>query len=68
MKSEDISASIQMTVNHSKAEYKQLGRHGLRVSVPILGSMGLGSSEWLPWVLDKEQVRDCLVETMEGSL
>ncbi|KAK7204341.1 Aldo/keto reductase [Myxozyma melibiosi] len=36
-------------------EYRKLGKSGLRVSVPILGCMSFGSSEWAPWVLDKEE-------------
>ncbi|KAK9324806.1 NADP-dependent oxidoreductase domain-containing protein [Lipomyces orientalis] len=35
-------------------EYRRLGSSGLRVSVPILGCMSFGSSEWQPWVLDKD--------------
>lgn len=41
-------------LKESKAEYKQLGKSGLRVSVPILGAMSIGSSKWQPWVLDEE--------------
>ncbi|KAK9462697.1 NADP-dependent oxidoreductase domain-containing protein [Lipomyces oligophaga] len=39
----------------SKVEYRKLGKSGLRISVPILGMMSMGSSEWEPWCLDKEQ-------------
>ncbi|KAK7204370.1 putative aldo-keto reductase [Myxozyma melibiosi] len=38
----------------AKVEYRKMGKSGLRVSVPILGMMSMGSSEWEPWVLDKE--------------
>jgi len=37
-----------------KVQYRQLGKSGLRVSVPILGAMTFGSSKWSPWVLDEE--------------
>ncbi|KAJ7152990.1 Aldo/keto reductase [Mycena filopes] len=37
------------------AEYRQLGKSGLRVSVPVVGGMSFGSSTWLPWVLDEEK-------------
>ncbi|EGO03510.1 hypothetical protein SERLA73DRAFT_175018 [Serpula lacrymans var. lacrymans S7.3] len=33
-------------------EYRQLGKSGLRVSVPIIGAMSYGDSRWSPWVLD----------------
>jgi len=38
----------------SKIQYRQLGKSGLRVSVPIVGAMSFGSSKWSPWVLDEE--------------
>ena len=34
-----------------KAEYKQLGKSGLRVSVPILGAMSFGDKRWQPFVI-----------------
>ncbi|PIL27164.1 transporter [Ganoderma sinense ZZ0214-1] len=39
----------------SQAEYRQLGKSGLRVSVPILGAMSFGNSQWSPWILDEEK-------------
>ena len=46
--------AIQKSVEAAKAEYKQLGKCGLRVTVPIFGAMSLGSPEWQSWVLDEE--------------
>jgi hypothetical protein len=40
----------------SKAKYVNLGKSGLRVSVPILGAMSIGSKEWAPWVIEEEEV------------
>ncbi|KDQ53436.1 hypothetical protein JAAARDRAFT_39467 [Jaapia argillacea MUCL 33604] len=37
------------------AEYRQLGKSGLRVSVPIVGAMSFGSSKWAPWVIDEDK-------------
>ncbi|KAI0746368.1 NADP-dependent oxidoreductase domain-containing protein [Daedaleopsis nitida] len=37
------------------AEYRQLGRSGLRVSVPIFGGMTVGNTQWSPWVLSVQQ-------------
>ncbi|PIL27163.1 transporter [Ganoderma sinense ZZ0214-1] len=39
----------------TQAEYRQLGKSGLRVSVPILGAMGFGSPQWHNWILDEEK-------------
>ncbi|KAK1513301.1 aldo-keto reductase [Colletotrichum costaricense] len=49
-----IPASLQKSLDTTKVEYVNLGTSGLRVSVPVLGGMSLGSSEWAPWVLDEE--------------
>ncbi|KAH8817876.1 Aldo/keto reductase [Flagelloscypha sp. PMI_526] len=38
-----------------KARYQRLGSSGLRVSVPIFGTMGLGSKLWQPWVIEGEE-------------
>ncbi|KDQ53434.1 hypothetical protein JAAARDRAFT_197580 [Jaapia argillacea MUCL 33604] len=37
------------------AEYRQLGKSGLRVSVPIIGAMSFGSSQWAPWVINEDK-------------
>uniref|UniRef100_D8Q4S2 NADP-dependent oxidoreductase domain-containing protein n=1 Tax=Schizophyllum commune (strain H4-8 / FGSC 9210) TaxID=578458 RepID=D8Q4S2_SCHCM len=38
------------------AKYVQLGKSGLRISVPILGAMSYGNPKWasMQWVLDEE--------------
>ena len=38
------------------AEYKQLGKSGLRVSVPILGAMSFGDKKWQEWVIEEDKV------------
>ncbi len=47
--------SVKISLENSKAEYKQLGKCGLKISVPILGAMTLGDTSWLPWLLDEEK-------------
>ncbi|KAF3920465.1 hypothetical protein ABW20_dc0106001 [Dactylellina cionopaga] len=46
--------SLKASVEATKATYKQLGNSGLRVSVPILGAMSLGTPKWQDWVIDEE--------------
>lgn len=53
----DIPERFKQSLEDTKAEYKQLGKSGLRVSVPILGAMSFGSKSWQPWVLEEDQVR-----------
>jgi aryl-alcohol dehydrogenase-like predicted oxidoreductase len=48
-------ADVQQLLKESKAEYRQLGKSGLRVSVPILGAMSIGSKEWMPWVIEEDE-------------
>ncbi|PIL27197.1 hypothetical protein GSI_10340 [Ganoderma sinense ZZ0214-1] len=42
------------------AEYRQLGKSGLRVSVPIFGAMSFGDRRWNSWVIEEEQELELL--------
>ncbi|KAJ5157770.1 aldo-keto reductase dtxS3 [Penicillium canariense] len=50
-----VPGCLRESITRSKAEYRRLGNSGLRVSNPILGGLTLGSSRWLPWVLDEDK-------------
>ncbi|KAF1950136.1 aldo-keto reductase-like protein [Byssothecium circinans] len=50
-----MPTDVQALLKDSKAEYRQLGKSGLRVSVPILGAMSIGSKEWQEWVIEEEE-------------
>ena len=52
----------------SKAEYRNLGKSGLKVSVPILGAMSIGSSAWQPWVLEEEAALPLLKDAYDRGL
>lgn len=52
----DKQDSVLKSIEETKAVYKRLGKSGLRVSVPILGTMSFGDPKWLSWVLDEEKV------------
>ena len=46
----------QASVDNTKCTYRQLGKSGLKVSVPILGCMGFGNKQWVwDWVLEEEE-------------
>ncbi|PGH19116.1 hypothetical protein AJ80_04194 [Polytolypa hystricis UAMH7299] len=51
----DLPASLQASLATSKAGYKRLGKSGLRVSVPIFGTMSIGFSSWQDWVIDEDK-------------
>lgn len=53
--------------NSRRAEYKQLGKSGLRVSVPILGAMSFGDKRWMPWVIEEDQVPFLMAYTQGPS-
>ena len=50
-----VPSSLQRSVNATKVEYVQLGSSGLRVSMPILGTMGIGSKDWQNWVMEEDE-------------
>ena len=50
-------ATVKDTSDAPHAEYVRLGKSGLKVSVPILGSMSFGDSRWQPWVVEEDKVK-----------
>lgn len=60
----EMPASLKASFESTKVDYTQLGKSGLRVSVPILGAMSFGSSQWADWVVDDE---DTVMELLKGA-
>ena len=56
MSGEQPPKALLESVEASKAEYVQLGKSGLRVSIPIFGAMSFGTPEWAPWVIEEDKV------------
>ena len=54
--------------NVPKAEYKQLGKSGLRVSVPILGCMSFGDKRWQKWVIEEDEALPLLKAAYDRGL
>ncbi|MCJ1386675.1 hypothetical protein MMC17_009801 [Xylographa soralifera] len=50
-----VPTSLQSGLDATKVEYVQLGSSGLRVSSPILGTMGIGSKDWQAWAMDEDE-------------
>lgn len=61
-----LPQSLKESLEGSKAEYVHLGKSGLRVSIPILGAMSIGHTDWAPWVIDEEKVCACHYPTSAG--
>lgn len=52
----EMPAGFKAGLESTKVMYRQLGKSGLRVSVPILGGMSFGHKKWLEWVKEEEEV------------
>lgn len=63
-----LPASLKKSLDSTKASYAQLGSSGLRVSVPILGGMLLGSSRWEKYVLDEQESLEILKKAYDSGL
>lgn len=50
-----LPASFAASLEATKVSYVPLGSSGLRVSVPILGGMSIGTKAWAPWVVEEEE-------------
>ncbi|KAL8758663.1 MAG: hypothetical protein Q9184_003859 [Pyrenodesmia sp. 2 TL-2023] len=68
MPSPPVPASLQSMVDATKVEYVQLGASGLRVSSPILGTMGIGSKEWQGWVMEEDEGLEILKAAWDRGL
>ncbi|KAK0117554.1 hypothetical protein ONS95_011891 [Cadophora gregata] len=55
MQAPPLPDALKASVEASKVEYVNLGKSGLRVSVPILGAMSIGDPKWAPWVAGEEE-------------
>ncbi|CAH0024826.1 unnamed protein product, partial [Clonostachys rhizophaga] len=68
MTSLQLPDRLQESLDDTKVEYRQLGKSGLRVSVPILGCMGFGDSQAIPWALDEDKALPLLKAAYDRGL
>ena len=59
---------LQESLDGTKVSYVQLGKSGLRVSLPILGAMSFGHKDWMPWVIEEEEALPLLKGAWERGL
>jgi len=50
-----LPKELQESLNGTKVSYVQLGKSGLRVSLPILGAMSFGHKDWMDWVIEEKE-------------
>ncbi|KAI9735116.1 MAG: hypothetical protein M1834_001704 [Cirrosporium novae-zelandiae] len=68
MEVKEMPASLKTSLENSKAAYRQLGKSGLRVSVPILGAMSFGHKDWMPWVIEEDEALPLLKAAYDRGL
>lgn len=71
MSSNDVSTEsdpVLRSIANTRATYKRLGNSGLRISVPILGAMSIGTPDWQPWVLGEEAALPILKAAYDRGL
>jgi hypothetical protein len=52
----------------TQASYRRLGNSGLWVSVPILGGMSIGSSEFGSWILEEDKALPLLKAAFDRGI
>ncbi|KAK7983366.1 hypothetical protein PG989_010768 [Apiospora arundinis] len=58
--SQEVPAALRASIASTKVEYRRVGRSGLRVSNPILGTLGIGNPDWMSWSLGEEEASQLL--------
>ncbi|RYP64155.1 hypothetical protein DL771_008891 [Monosporascus sp. 5C6A] len=64
----NLPPSLKESVENSKCEYRQLGKSGLRISVPIFGCMSFGDSKAQSWAVDEEEALPLLKAAYDRGL
>ncbi|KAF4120325.1 Aldo/keto reductase, related to diketogulonate reductase [Geosmithia morbida] len=63
-----IPPGLRQSLEDTKVKYRQLGKSGLRVSVPVFGTMGLGSKKSIPWALEADEALPLLKAAYDRGL
>jgi aryl-alcohol dehydrogenase-like predicted oxidoreductase len=63
-----MPAGLKESVEHSKCEYRRLGKSGLLISVPIFGCMSFGDPKSLPWAIGEEEALPLLKAAYDRGL
>ncbi|KAG7059380.1 aldo/keto reductase [Colletotrichum scovillei] len=68
MSSKELPARLRESIESTKVEYRQLGKSGLRVSVPIFGCMSFGDSQSIDWALNEDEALPLLKAAYDRGL
>ena len=64
----ELPISLKQSIEATKVEYRQLGKSGLRVSVPIFGAMSFGDVRTLDWVIGEDEALPLLKAAYDRGL
>jgi len=59
---------LKESLEGTKVYYAQLGKSGLRVSVPVLGAMSFGHKDWMDWVVEEKEGLELLKGAWDRGL
>ncbi|EWG38343.1 alcohol dehydrogenase [Fusarium verticillioides 7600] len=68
MSAKELPPHLKQSVEASKCEYRNLGKSGLRISVPVFGCMSFGDKRVLPWVIGEDEALDLLKAAYDRGL
>lgn len=68
MAAPQLPISLAKALNDTKVSYTRVGSSGLRVSVPILGAMSLGSKQWAEWNIEEPEALPLLKAAYDRGL
>ncbi|KAH7227427.1 NADP-dependent oxidoreductase domain-containing protein [Fusarium oxysporum] len=68
MSAKELPPHLKQSVEASKCEYRNLGKSGLRISVPVFGCMSFGDKRVLPWVIGEDKALDLLKAAYDRGL
>ena len=51
-----VPVALAKSIASTRVEYRHVGSSGLRVSNPILGTLGMGDPSWMPWAMAEDKV------------
>lgn len=64
----ELPPLLRESRDKTKVSYRRLGNSGLWVSVPILGGMSIGSSEFGSWIIEEEKALPLLKAAFDRGL
>ncbi|KAI0146043.1 aldo/keto reductase [Hypoxylon sp. NC0597] len=68
MANTNIPQSLKESLEHTKVEYRQLGKSGLKISVPVFGCMSFGDTKAQSWAIDEAEALPLLKYAYDNGL